>query len=80
MKETHLNPQQVLREATRFFGPQGLGLELKDCGNDCLQFQDAAGYITVEAHEYASGSKVDVIGPEFEQHIREFMARLGSFK
>jgi hypothetical protein len=76
MKVSKLNPQQVLHEATRFFGPQGLGLEVKDCGNDCLQFEGAAGHITVEAYEYASGSKVDIIGPEFEHQIQQFMAQI----
>jgi hypothetical protein len=47
-KESNLTPPMVLREAVRYFGPEGLGLQLTEETAAAASFVGGGGYITVE--------------------------------
>jgi hypothetical protein len=52
-KESKLSPAKVLEKAFEFFGPGGLGLEVKDPGEDCATFEGGGGHVFLGLRERA---------------------------
>jgi hypothetical protein len=50
-KESKLSPDKVMEKALEFFGPGGLGLEVKEQGEDCATFEGGGGHVFVQACE-----------------------------
>jgi hypothetical protein len=75
-KESKLKPEEAIKQAVAFFGPQGYGLEVKDEGNCCVTFTGSGGSVVVTASEAQKGSSVDVEAVEWEIQAREFVSKL----
>lgn len=47
-EETRRSPTEVIEQALKFFGPQGLGLTVVEQGDCCLRFTGGGGYVLVQ--------------------------------
>ena len=74
--ETRLSPEQVMAQATAYFGPGGLGLERREENPCCLYFEGGGGHILVSA---STGDKttVDLETREWDYHVKKFMGQIG---
>jgi len=59
-KESRLSPDKVMEKALEFFGPGGLGLEVKDQGEGCATFEGGGGHVFVQVCEGGKGSEIDL--------------------
>ena len=75
-KETRHDPSRVVEEAVEFFGPGGLGLQVKDRGEACALFEGGGGHVYVEVCKTDKGSDVDVETREWDQTIGQFFEKL----
>jgi hypothetical protein len=91
-KESKLSPAKVLEKAHEFFGPDGLGLEVKDQGEDCATFEGGGGHVFVQVCEKGpalspsislrtsgvegSGSEVELETREWDYQVKEFMGKI----
>jgi hypothetical protein len=75
-KESRLNQAKVLEKAHEFFGPGGLGLEVKEQGKDCASFEGGGGHIFVQACEKGKGSDVELETREWDYQVKEFMEKI----
>ena len=83
-KESRLGPAKVMERALEFFGPGGLGLEIKEQGEGCATFEGGGGYVLVEACEKGpalsgvegKGSEVDLETREWDYQVKQFMGKI----
>jgi hypothetical protein len=75
-KESKLSPDKVMEKALEFFGPGGLGLEVKDQGEGCATFEGGGGHVFVQVCEGGKGSEVDLETREWDYQVKQFMGRI----
>jgi hypothetical protein len=75
-KQTKSSPEEVLERAKRFFGPEGLGLEVKgECETDA-RFEGGGGYVYVEVCGVEGGTEVTIEEREWDYQLKEFLRTL----
>jgi hypothetical protein len=80
MAETHpirLSAEEIARQAARYFGPEGLGLNQVAHGPSHLRFEGAKGFVEIEIRDDTNNqSRVTIEHKGFEHEIQEFRQRL----
>lgn len=76
-KKTRLSPAKVVSKAVAYFGPGGVGLEVKEQTENSAQFEAMGGFVTLQVTEEGDGkSDVSVFGREFDYQIKQFVGDL----
>jgi hypothetical protein len=83
-KESKLSPTKVLEKAVEFFGPGGVGLEVKEQDEGCARFEGGGGYVFVRVCEEGpalsgvegKGTEVDLEAREWEYQAKQFMGKI----
>lgn len=75
---TRLRPNEVIRRALEYFGPQGLGLEIARRELVKVQFTGGGGEVTVSVllDTVRGGTTVEVTAQEWERKAEDFLASL----
>ena len=74
-------PVIILQEAIEFFGPDGLGLQVKERvqeKNECsasLKADNIYIYIYIKACEKENGSEVEVETCKWDDHVTQFLEK-----
>ena len=74
--DTKLTPKEVVESAVAFFGPEGIGLEVKERGENSAYFEGGGGGVEVVASVEGSGSAVDLETREWEYQTKDFARRI----
>jgi hypothetical protein len=69
-------PEEVIKRAVKYFGPEGYGLEVKDQDECCAEFEGGGGGVRVTATAEKKGSRVDVESREWDFQTREFLEKI----
>lgn len=73
-------PAIVLHEAIRFFGPEGLGLQVKENVQEKTECSASLkadnGYVYVKASERDRGSEVEVETREWDEQVTQFLEKV----
>lgn len=76
-KKSKLKPDEVISKALAYFGPNGVGLDVKANNENSARFEAMGGFVYIEA---ANGDRketdVSIMGREFEFQIRQFLSEL----
>jgi len=76
-KQTKRSPAEVVAKAVTFFGPNGVGLEIKEQTENSAQFEAMGGFVTLQVVEAEGGRfDVSVFGREFDYQIKQFVGDL----
>ncbi len=75
-KDSRLNPDRVLGEAAKFFGPGGLGLEPGEAGEGCAYYEGGGGHVLISACAKERGSEVELETREWDYQVQEFLKRI----
>jgi hypothetical protein len=75
-KESKLSSAKVMGNAIEFFGPGGLGLEVKDQGEGCATFEGGGGHVFVQVCEKGPGSEVELETREWDYQVKQFMGKI----
>ena len=75
---TRLRPNEVLKRGLEFFGPQGLGLRIRQRQLTKVEFEGGGGDVTISVlldleHE---GTTVDLVAREWDRKAEDFLASL----
>ncbi|MBE0431129.1 MAG: hypothetical protein IBX67_04810 [Dehalococcoidia bacterium] len=73
---TKSKPEEVVKKALGFFGPDGLGLEVTEQSDTCAYFQREGVYVSITACIDDKGTSVDMVTREFEYQVKEFAGKL----
>jgi hypothetical protein len=74
--ESKLSPEEVIKWAVKFFGPEGYGLEVTEQDNCCGQFEGGGGGVRVIASTAEKGSTVDIESREWDYQAKEFIGKI----
>ena len=75
-RESKVKPQEAIKKAVAFFGPGGLGLELKEEDSCNAYFEGGGGSVKVMAATGKKGSSVDIESVEWDYQAKQFLDKL----
>jgi hypothetical protein len=77
-KETRKDPQKIIDEATKFFGPGGTGLELTETTQDAVELRGGGGFVRVQVKSSENGGKneVEILTQDWEYAVKKFLGTL----
>ncbi len=75
-KKTGLKPLMVLKQAVQFFGPGGLGLEVRSQSLTGAQLSGGGGRVSVQVHMSDQGSQVELDTREWDYQVRQFIGKI----
>jgi hypothetical protein len=75
-RESKLSPAKIMEKALEFFGSGGLGLEVKEQGEDCVTFEGGGGHVFVQACEGGKGSEVELETRQWDYQVKQFMGKI----
>ena len=73
---TKLSPEEAIKRAREFFGPQGYGLTVKREDVCCIEFSGGGGGVVVSAYPKKKGSTVSFESREWDYQVKEFIGKL----
>ncbi len=73
---TKLTPEEAIKQAVKFFGPEGYGLEIKDQSPTCAYFEGGGGHVEVTSCAEEKGTSVELVSQEWDYQAKEFIERL----
>jgi hypothetical protein len=74
--KTRKDPTKVLDQAVEFFGPQGLGLEVRRRAADSVYFAGSIGHVQVTAIAENDSTDVDIESQEWEYDAKRFLEKI----
>jgi hypothetical protein len=75
-KESKLSPARVVEKALAFFGPGGMGLEVKEQDEGCVFFEGGGGHVSIQCCEKGKGTEVNLETREWDYQVKQFMGRI----
>ena len=73
---TKLSPEEAVKRAVKFFGPQGYGLEVKEEAPCCAEFEGGGGGVAVSATTKGKGATVSFESREWDYQVKEFIGKI----
>jgi len=71
--KTKLTPEEIVKRAVTFFGPEGHGLEVKEQSVGTAYFEGGAGCVEVNASAQGKGTSVELFSREWDYQVKEFL-------
>lgn len=71
--ETKLTPEQVIKKAISFFGPDGFKLKITAQTETTASFEQGEGSVTVSATPKNGKTSVELTTREWESQVKEFI-------
>lgn len=79
-KNCKYSPGVVLQEAIKFFGPDGLGLrikeEVKERKEYCACLEADKGHIFIKARRKEKGTEVEVETHKWDHELKQFLEKV----
>ncbi|MDD3828285.1 MAG: hypothetical protein GX597_10605 [Anaerolineaceae bacterium] len=73
--ETRMKAGDVLKETVRFFGPEGLGLQVASRTLTGVRLEGGGGYVDVQVR-VGPRTEVDLVIHQWEAHAADFLRRI----
>jgi hypothetical protein len=70
--KTKLSPEEAIKRAVKFFGPEGLNLEVKDECATSATFEGGGGGVEVSACTEDKKTSVELVSREWDYQVRKF--------
>jgi hypothetical protein len=74
--KSKLTPEEAIKRAIKFFGPEGYGLEIREQQPCCLDFEGGGGGVAVSASPNGKGSTVSFESREWDYQVKEFISKI----
>ena len=71
-----LGPEEAIKRAVKFFGPEGYGLDVKEQEGCCAYFEGGGGGVRVTASTEKKGSTVELESREWDYQAKEFIGKI----
>ncbi len=75
-KQSKMPPATVIERAVGFFGPAGVGLEVRERTETSVRLVGGGGSVTVKAKATNGGSDVDIMAVEWDYQANQFMSKI----
>ncbi len=74
--KTKLSPEEAIKRAVEFFGPGGLGLEVKSQEEGCAYFEGGGGGVQVTACIEGKETSVEMESREWDYQVKQFVGKI----
>ena len=74
--KTKLSPEEAVKRAVEFFGPDGYGLEIKNQSLDCAYFEGGGGGVEITACAEEKRTSVELESREWDYQAKEFIRKI----
>jgi len=74
--KTELPREKLMERLKRFFGKDGLGLEIKDETPECLHFEGGGGYVNATLCSEKGKTRLDLMTQEWDYQVKKFISGL----
>ena len=71
-----LSPEEAIKRAIKFFGPDGYGLAIKDETPLFAEFEGGGGGVAISASADKKGSKIEMESREWDYQVKEFLGKI----
>ena len=73
---TKLSPEEAIKRAVKFFGPDGHGLKVKEQSATRASFEGGGGIVEVTACAEEKGTSVELVSQEWDYQVKEFIGKI----
>ena len=70
--ETKLSPSEAAKKVKSYFSEGGLGLELEEESQECLNFTGGGGYVNAVICPSGDKTSIELVSQEWEIQVRKF--------
>jgi hypothetical protein len=74
--KSKLSPQEAIKRAVKFFGPEGYGLKITEQSDLFASFEGGGGGVQVAASPDGKGASVELASREWDYQVKEFIAKI----
>ena len=74
--KTKLSPEETIKRAVEFFGPDGYGLEVQEQSTECAYFEGGGGGVEVNACAEEKVTSVELASREWDYQVKEFIRKI----
>ncbi|MFC2021004.1 hypothetical protein ACFLU1_04340 [Chloroflexota bacterium] len=74
--KTKRSPEEVIKQAVDFFGPNGYKLEIKEKSAGCAYFEGGGGGVDVIACSEGKATAVEFTSREWDYQVNEFIDKI----
>ncbi len=74
--KTKLSPEEAIKRAVEFFGPDGYGLEIKGQQSNSAYFEGGGGGVGVTACAEEKRTSVELESRELDYQVKEFIRKI----
>jgi hypothetical protein len=74
--KSKLGPEEAIKRAVKFFGPEGYGLTVKEQVGCSVEFEGGGGGVAVNATAQGKGSAVSLESREWDYQVKEFIGKI----
>ena len=74
--KTKLKQEDVFERLKKYFGKEGLGLDIAEESPEGLLFQGGGGHVTATLCTEEGKTRINLVSQEWEYHVKEFAAGL----
>ena len=71
--KTKLTPEEVIKKAVKFFGPEGYKLKITTQTETAASFEGGGGTVEISACAENSKTNVDFLSREWDYQVKEFI-------
>jgi hypothetical protein len=75
---TKLSPEEAIKKAAAFFGPNGYRLKIVSQTSLSVCLEDVLGSIEIDACEQDGKTSVEFVSREFDELVKEFIRKIKS--
>ena len=75
-KTSHLSLVDVMQKSENFFGPKGLGLDIKEHTVARAAYEGGGGYVVVAMTPATQGTEVEVDSREWDYQVEQFLTKI----
>ena len=77
-KVSRFFPEKILDRSRRFFGPGGLGLEIREQNPGSITFEGGGGFVTITVRRSSNLKRTDVelISREWDYPAAEYLRKI----
>ena len=74
--KTGLTVEEARKRLKAFFGKNGLGLEIKEDSDDCLNFEGSGGFVNTVTCIDEGKTKIELSSQEWDKQVKDFASHL----
>ncbi len=74
--KTKLSPDDVVKKAVDYFGPNGYQLKVKDQTEGCVSFEGGGGGVEVTTCLEDEVTSVEFVSTEWDYQVKEFIGKI----